>query len=341
MKMRIATRFLALLAAAALARLLGGKPGDGRDPQRLLRPDPRALPRLNAAFAGKWQAEDRPDDPLQHEPWRLGQAVARHHRRARRRRRDPGARLRHRRDRRRRRGRSPPAGRRGCRATARPIPRRSSSSSARAIRRGSATGAIWSGRASRSSRPIPRPAAARAGTSSPPGAMAARRRLRSGGAATSSTRLYRNVPVLDTGARGSTTTFAERGIGDVLIAWENEAFLAQRELGDGKFEMVTPRCRSSPSRRSPARRQCEKARHEPGRPGLSALPLHAGSAGDHRPAIITGRAIRRWRRAHAATFPQVAMLQIDKDFGGWNAAQKTYFDDGGVFDCDLCAHRRR
>ena len=94
---------------------------------------------------------------------------------------------------------------------------------------------------SRSSRPTRRPRAARAGTTSPPGAgrwrsqAATSRRRRS-----SSPRSTSNVPVLDTGARGSTTTFVQRGIGDVLLAWENEAFLALKELGPDKFEIVVP-----------------------------------------------------------------------------------------------------
>jgi sulfate transport system substrate-binding protein len=155
------------------------------------------------------------------------------------------------------------------------------------------------------------------------------------------TRLYRNVPVLDTGARGSTTTFAERGIGDVLIAWENEAFLAQRELGAGKFETVTPSLSILAE------------------PPVALLDGNAKRRGTTQVAeaylrfLYTPEAqeiiARHYYRPrdpavaarHAATFPQVAMLQIDKDFGGWNAAQKKYFDDGGIFDSIYSGIRRR
>jgi sulfate/thiosulfate transport system substrate-binding protein len=169
--------------------------------------------------------------------------------------------------------------------------------------------------------------------------------LRSGGSEAAArdfvTRLYRNVPVLDTGARGSTTTFAERGIGDVLIAWENEAFLARRELGAGKFETVTPSL--SILAEPPVALLDGNAK----RRGTSELAqaylrfLYTPEAQE-----IIARHYYRPRdpavaARHAATFPQVAMLQIDKDFGGWSAAQKKYFDDGGVFDSIYAGIRRR
>jgi sulfate/thiosulfate transport system substrate-binding protein len=154
-------------------------------------------------------------------------------------------------------------------------------------------------------------------------------------------RLYRNVPVLDTGARGSTTTFAERGIGDVLIAWENEAFLARRELGGGKFEIVTPSLSILAE------------------PPVALLDGNAKRRGTTEAALaylrflytpeaqeIVARHYYRPRdpavaARHAGTFPEIAMLQIDKDFGGWNSAQKKYFDDGGVFDSIYAGIRRR
>jgi sulfate transport system substrate-binding protein len=155
------------------------------------------------------------------------------------------------------------------------------------------------------------------------------------------TRLYRNVPVLDTGARGSTTTFAERGIGDVLIAWENEAFLAQRELGAGKFETVTPSL--SILAEPPVALLDGNAK----RRGTSEVAeaylrfLYTPEAQE-----IIARHYYRPRdpavaARHAATFPKVAMLQIDKDFGGWNVAQKKFFEDGGVFDAIYAGARRR
>jgi sulfate/thiosulfate transport system substrate-binding protein len=169
--------------------------------------------------------------------------------------------------------------------------------------------------------------------------------LRSGGSEAAArafvTRLYRNVPVLDTGARGSTTTFAERGIGDVLIAWENEAFLAQRELGAGKFETITPSL--SILAEPPVALLDGNAK----RRGTSELALaYLRFLYTPEAQEIIARHYYRPRdpavaARHAATFPQVAMLQIDKDFGGWNAAQKKYFDDGGVFDSIYAGIRRR
>jgi sulfate transport system substrate-binding protein len=154
-------------------------------------------------------------------------------------------------------------------------------------------------------------------------------------------RLYRNVPVLDTGARGSTTTFAERGIGDVLIAWENEAFLAQRELGAGKFEMVTPSLsilaeppvallEGNAKRRGTAQVAEAYLRFLYTPEAQEIIARHYYRPRD--PAVAA---------KHSATFPQVAMLQIDKDFGGWGAAQKKYFDDGGIFDAIYSGTRRR
>ena len=154
------------------------------------------------------------------------------------------------------------------------------------------------------------------------------------------TRLYRNVPVLDTGARGSTTTFAERGIGDVLIAWENEAFLAQRELGAGKFEIVTPSL--SILAEPPVALLEGNARRGTAQVAEAYLRfLYTPEAQE-----IIARHYYRPRdpavaAKHSATFPKVAMLEIDKDFGGWNSAQKKYFDDGGIFDTLYAGLRRR
>lgn len=144
--------------------------------------------------------------------------------------------------------------------------------------------------------------------------------------------LYQNVPVLDTGARGSTVTFVERGVGDVLLAWENEAFLAQKEFGKDKFEIVAPP-----------------------RSILAEPPL----------AIVDGVADRKGTRAAAeaylkywytregqeiaarnsyrprdpeiakefeASFAKVDLFTIDEVFGGWTKAQKEHFAEGGIFD---------
>ena len=145
-------------------------------------------------------------------------------------------------------------------------------------------------------------------------------------------RLYRNVPVLDSGARGSTTTFVERGIGDVLIAWENEAFLATREMGKGKFEIVVPSL--SILAEPPVAVVTANAKKH----GVEAAAkaylefLYTPAAQE-----AIARNFYRPRNAdvaakYAKQFPEVEMVTIDGAFGGWAKAQPRFFDDGGVFD---------
>ncbi len=145
-------------------------------------------------------------------------------------------------------------------------------------------------------------------------------------------RLYRNVPVLDAGARGSTTTFVERGIGDVLLAWENEAILAIKELGPDKFEIVAP---SLTILAEPPVAVVDKVARKHGtydvaRAYLEYLYTDAGQeiAAKHyyrpRNQAIAAR--------YAAQFPKVATVTIDEAFGGWQKAQAAHFADGGVFD---------
>jgi sulfate/thiosulfate transport system substrate-binding protein len=145
-------------------------------------------------------------------------------------------------------------------------------------------------------------------------------------------KLFRNVPVLDAGARGSTTTFVERGIGDVLLAWENEAILAIKELGPDKFEIVAP---SLTILAEPSVAVVEKVARKHGtydvaRAYLEYLYTDAGQeiAAKHyyrpRNAVIAAK--------YAAQFPKVATVTIDEAFGGWQKAQATHFADGGVFD---------
>ncbi|GGD46030.1 sulfate ABC transporter substrate-binding protein [Erythrobacter arachoides] len=145
------------------------------------------------------------------------------------------------------------------------------------------------------------------------------------------TRLFRNVPVLDSGARGSTTTFSERGIGDVLLAWENEAFLARQELGEGEFDIVIPSI-SILAEPPVAVLDGNARRHgtqEVAQAYLEFLytPEAQDAIGRHfyRP---TGEAARA---KYANQFPDVPMVTI-ADFGGWQAAQQRFFADGGVFD---------
>jgi sulfate/thiosulfate-binding protein len=144
--------------------------------------------------------------------------------------------------------------------------------------------------------------------------------------------LYKNVPVLDTGARGSTVTFVERGVGDVLLAWENEAFLAQREFGKDKFEIVSP----------PLSILAE--------PPLSVVDAVADKKGTRAVAEaylkywysregqeIAARNSYRPRDSEIAkeyekSFAKVELFTIDDVFGGWAEAQKEHFAEGGIFD---------
>jgi sulfate transport system substrate-binding protein len=144
--------------------------------------------------------------------------------------------------------------------------------------------------------------------------------------------IYKNVPVLDTGARGSTVTFVERGVGDVLLAWENEAFLAQREFGKDKFEIVSP----------PLSILAE--------PPISVVDSVADKKGTRAVAEaylkywytregqeIAARNSYRPRDTEIAkeyekSFAKVELFTIDDMFGGWTKAQKEHFSEGGIFD---------
>jgi sulfate transport system substrate-binding protein len=153
-------------------------------------------------------------------------------------------------------------------------------------------------------------------------------------------RLFANVPVLDTGARGSTTTFVERNIGDVLLAWENEAFLAQRELGEGRFEIVIP---SLSILAEPPVAVLDGNAARRGTSAVAQAYLRFLYTPDAQEIIARHYYRPRDTQAaarHASTFPQVNMLQIDRDFGGWQAAQQRFFDDGGLFD-QISAEARR
>jgi len=154
------------------------------------------------------------------------------------------------------------------------------------------------------------------------------------------TRLIRNVPVLDSGARGATTTFAERGLGDVLLAWENEAFLAQSELGKGKFEIVVP---SISIRAEPpvAVVDANVAKHGTAKVAKAFLDyLYTPAAQE----IIAAKHYRprdpQVATKYAASFPQLALVTIDGDFGGWKKAQAEHFDEGGTFDAIFAQARR-
>jgi sulfate transport system substrate-binding protein len=144
-------------------------------------------------------------------------------------------------------------------------------------------------------------------------------------------RLYKNVPVLDTGARGSTVTFVERGLGDVLIAWENEAIYALDKLGKGKLEIVAP---SVSVLAEPPVAVVAKIARKHGTEALARAYLEylyspegqeVAARNHYRPRLAAVAA------RHAAEFPRVQLFDI-KLFGGWAKAQKTHFADGGVFD---------
>jgi sulfate/thiosulfate transport system substrate-binding protein len=144
--------------------------------------------------------------------------------------------------------------------------------------------------------------------------------------------IYKNAPVLDAGARGATTTFAERGIGDVLIAWENEALLAVQELGKDEFELVAP---SLSVLAEPPVAVVETVAKKRGTTAAATeylrylySPEAQDLVGKHYYRPIDPRAAAKY----AAQFPKLELLTIDRDFGGWRKAQKTHFDEGGVFD---------
>ena len=144
--------------------------------------------------------------------------------------------------------------------------------------------------------------------------------------------LYEHVPVLDTGARGSTPTFVQRGIGDVLLSWENEAYLALDELGHDKFEIVYP---SSSVLAEPPVAILDKNVDRHGTRAVSEAyvkylytkPAQEIEAKNHyRPRDPQVAA------EHAKDFPSIKLYSVDADFGGWQKVQKTHFADGGVFD---------
>jgi sulfate transport system substrate-binding protein len=139
--------------------------------------------------------------------------------------------------------------------------------------------------------------------------------------------LYKNVPVLDSGARGSTTTFGQRNIGHVLIAWENEAYLLQKELGRDNFEIVMP---SMSILAEPPVAVVDKIadRHHTREIAEAYLQFLYTEEGQQ----IIARHHFRPRNEKLNTLPPIDLFTIDETFGGWNTAQAKFFGDGGVFD---------
>lgn len=144
--------------------------------------------------------------------------------------------------------------------------------------------------------------------------------------------LYKNVPVLDSGARGSTTTFAQRGIGDVAISWENEAYLVLKEFGSDKFEIVTPSISilAEPPVTVVDQVVDRRGTREVAEAYLKYLYSDEGQelAAKHHyrprnPAIAA---------KYADNFQKIQLFTVDEVFGGWQVAQKTHFEDRGIFD---------
>ena len=144
--------------------------------------------------------------------------------------------------------------------------------------------------------------------------------------------IYKNVSVLDSGARGSTTTFVERGVGDVFIAWENEAFLAIKEYGPGKFEMVVP---SLSILAEPPVAIVDKVVDKRGTRDLAEAYLQylyseegqeIAAKNFYRPSN------QKVSAKYAKQFPAMTLFRIDEAFGGWKNAHKIHFSDGGTFD---------
>lgn len=143
--------------------------------------------------------------------------------------------------------------------------------------------------------------------------------------------IYKQTTVLDSGARGATTTFAERGIGDVLLAWENEAYLAQREQ-PGKFDIITP---SLSILAEPPVAIVEKNVKKDGNENLAKAYLNFLYS--PKGQDIAAKNFYRPRNAdilkrYSSTFKPLKLVTIDKEFGGWTKVQKQHFDNGGVFD---------
>jgi sulfate transport system substrate-binding protein len=145
-------------------------------------------------------------------------------------------------------------------------------------------------------------------------------------------RLFRQVPVLDSGARGATVTFAERGIGDVLLAWENEAHLALREFGTDKFEIVYP---PTSILAEPPVAVVDKVVDKRGTRKVAEAYLEYlySPVGQEIAAKNFYRPIDdKVAAKYAAQFPTIKLFTVDEVFGGWAQAQRTHFADGGVFD---------
>ena len=144
--------------------------------------------------------------------------------------------------------------------------------------------------------------------------------------------LYKNVPVLDSGARGSTITFVERGIGDVFLSWENEAFLAVKELGPDKFDIIVPSLSvlAQPPVAIVDKNVDKKGTRQVAQAYLEYLYSEAGqeiaARNYYRPTLD------KVAKKYAKQFLAVTLFTVDEAFGGWSKAKEVHFKDGGVFD---------
>ncbi|MYN26171.1 sulfate ABC transporter substrate-binding protein [Duganella levis] len=146
------------------------------------------------------------------------------------------------------------------------------------------------------------------------------------------TKLYKNVPVLDSGARGATTTFVERGIGDVLIAWENEALLAVKELGPTKFDIIAP---SVSILAEPPVAVVDKVVDKRGTRKVAEAYLNFLYTDEAQDIIAKNYyrpATEKADKKYAGQFPKVKLFTLADVAGDWTKAQKTHFADGGLFD---------
>jgi sulfate/thiosulfate transport system substrate-binding protein len=145
-------------------------------------------------------------------------------------------------------------------------------------------------------------------------------------------KVYKNIPVLDSGARGSTTTFGQRGIGDVLVSWENEAYLLVNELGKDKFQIVNP---SVSILAEPPVAVVDKNVDKHGTRAVAEAYLKFLYTDEGQELAVKNHYRPRTAAIaakHAADFPKIKLFTIDKVFGGWAKAQATHFGDGGTFD---------
>ena len=295
---------------------------------------------INAAFAADWKAKtgETVDDPGL--AWRLGRAGARRDRRPRRRCRDAGARRRHRRHRRQDRqdpGRlaEAPAEQFGALHLDDRVPRAQGQSEGH-------PGLGRSGEARRLASITPNPKTSGGARWNYLAAWGYGLKKFGGDEAKTKdfvAAIYKNAPVLDTGARGSTITFAQRGIGDVLIAWENDAFLASEEFGKDQFEIVAPSLSilAEPPVSMVDGNVDAKGTRKQAEAYLQFLytpPAQAIIAKNYfRPAHPEFAA-----KEDLARFPKIDLITVDGVFGGWKKAQATHFADGGVFDQIYAGH---